>query len=302
MLCLLTGARGLLAHDVLEVWSERGHSVVGLGHEDLDITSAEQVRRALDQSYDVIVNCAAWTDVDEAEAHEADAFAVNALGAGILARAAAERGTRLVHLSTDYVFDGRADHPYTTDAPLRPTGAYGRTKAAGELAVRAEAPEDHLIVRTAWLYGTGGPCFPRTVQRLLGERGAVSVVDDQRGQPTWARDVADLIERLVAAQAPAGTYHATSSGETTWFDFAREILADMGPEAVRPTTSATFPRPAARPAYSVLSHRSLHDAGITPIGHWRQRWRAAQHEFVRHDRAVPRRQDRVRGAAHRGDP
>ena len=290
MRCLLAGARGLLGHDVLELWTERGHSVVALGREELDITSAEQVARALEPSYDVVVNCAAWTDVDGAEAHESAAFAVNATGAGLLARAAADRGTRLVHMSTDYVFDGHSERPYAADAPLGPAGAYGRTKAAGEWAVRAEAPDGHVIVRTAWLYGAGGPCFPGTVRRLAREHGVVSVVDDQRGQPTWARDVADLVERLVAAQAPAGIYHATSSGEATWYDFAREVLADIGPDAVRPTSSDTSPRRAARPAYSVLSHDSLHAAGVTPIGHWQERWRAA-HDVLG-----------VRGRVHRRSP
>jgi dTDP-4-dehydrorhamnose reductase len=265
--------RGLLGQDVQALWTERGHEVVALGRDQLDVTSPSGVADALQTPYDVVVNCAAWTAVDDAEAHEAEAFAVNAVGPAVLARATAARGVRLVHVSTDYVFDGLADRPYAADAPLRPAGAYGRTKAAGEWAVRAEAPGDHLIVRTAYLYGAGGPCFPRTMLRLATERGAVSVVEDQRGQPTWTRDVADLVERLVVAQVPAGTYHATSSGEASWYEFAQAVL---GPEVVSPTTSDAFVRPAPRPAYSVLSHDTLRAAGVTPIGDWRDRWAQAQ--------------------------
>ncbi|MCL2849415.1 MAG: dTDP-4-dehydrorhamnose reductase, partial [Micrococcales bacterium] len=222
------------------------------------------------------VNAAAWTAVDAAEDHEAQAFAVNATGAALVARAAVDAQARVVQVSTDYVFDGCATTAYDEDAPVAPRSAYGRTKAAGEWAVRAEA-RDHLVVRTAWLYGAHGPCFPRTIARLAGERGEVAVVDDQVGQPTWTVDLAGLIVRLVEAKAPAGTYHGTSSGEVSWFGFAQEVVAAAGMDrgVVTATTSAQLVRPAPRPQYSVLSHSALVAAGVEPIGDWRTRWSQA---------------------------
>ena len=272
---LVVGAAGMLGQDVVEAARAAGHDVVALTRADLDVTDARACREAL-AGADVVVNGAAYTAVDDAETHEPQAFAVNAVGAANLARAAADVGARLIHPSTDYVFAGDADAPYAEDAPVAPRSAYGRTKAAGEWAVLAASP-DHLVLRTAWLYGAGGGNFPKTIVRVARERGGVDVVDDQRGQPTWTRDVADLAVRLVAAEAPGGTYHATSSGDATWFDFARAAVAAAGldPEAVRPTTSEAFVRPAPRPAYSVLGHEALLRAGVEPIGDWRDRWEAA---------------------------
>ncbi len=183
----------------------------------------------------------------------------------------------MVQISTDYVFDGRATTPYAEDARTAPRSAYGRTKAAGEEAVRAALPDRHLVVRTAWLYGAHGGCFPKTIARVAREKGAVSVVDDQVGQPTWTADVADLVLRLVEADAPAGTYHATSSGRCSWYDLARAVVAAAGldPAVVTPTTSDAFVRPAPRPAYSVLGHAALECIGVAPIGDWRERWDVA---------------------------
>ena len=276
---VVVGAGGMLGHDLIAALERAGADVVGLGHAELDVTDAEAARRAV-AGADVVVNAAAWTDVDAAETHEAQAFAVNATGAGNVARAARLAGARLVHVSTDYVFDGEAGEPYAEDAPLAPRSAYGRTKAAGEWAVRAEA-SDHLIVRTAWLYGAHGGCFPKTMARLAAERDRLAVVDDQVGQPTWTRDLAELIVRLVAAGAPAGIYHGTSTGETSWYEFARRAVASAGLSTpVEPTTSDKFPRPAPRPAYSVLGHDALHAAGVEPIGHWAERWDAAAPEVL----------------------
>ncbi|MGW8565895.1 dTDP-4-dehydrorhamnose reductase [Isoptericola sp. NPDC055881] len=268
------GAGGMLAHDLLDVLQEAGADVVAARRADLDVTDAAAAA-AVVRDVDVVVNCAAWTAVDDAETQEDAAFQVNALGAAHLARAARAAGARVVHVSTDYVFDGRAGTPYAEDAPLAPVSAYGRTKAAGEWAVRAEAP-DHLIVRTAWLYGAHGGCFPRTMARLAAERDELTVVDDQVGQPTWTRDLADLIVRLVDAGAPAGTYHGTASGQTSWCGFTRRIVAGLGTGTrVTATTSDAFVRPAPRPAYSVLGHDALRAAGVDPIGDWAARWDAA---------------------------
>jgi dTDP-4-dehydrorhamnose reductase len=274
---LVTGAGGMLGAEVVALLGARtgaggplaGDSVRGPTRRELDVTDAAAVTAAV-RGADVVVNAAAWTDVDGAESAEAAAFAVNADGAALLAAACAAGGARLVHLSTDYVFAGDSTTPYAEDAPVAPRSAYGRSKAAGEQAVRAAHPGS-WIVRTAWLYGAHGPNFVRTMLRLAAERPTLDVVDDQRGQPTWARDVAAQIVDLVVADAPPGTYHATSSGDTTWFGLTREILARIGsdPQRVRPTTTARFPRPAPRPAYSVLGHDGWRRAGLAPIRDWR---------------------------------
>ncbi|AEG45110.1 dTDP-4-dehydrorhamnose reductase [Isoptericola variabilis] len=271
---LVVGAGGMLGQDVVAAARAAGAEVVGAARADIDVTSADATARAA-EGFDVVVNCAAWTAVDDAETQEPAAFAVNAVGAANVARAAARAGARVVHVSTDYVFDGRATAPYAEDAPVAPRSAYGRTKAAGEWAVRAEAP-DHLVVRTAWLYGAGGPCFPKTMARLGADRDLLTVVHDQVGQPTWTVDLADLVVRLVAAGAPAGTYHGTSSGSASWFEFTERIVASAGLDVrVEPTTSDAFVRPAPRPAYSVLGHDALLAAGVEPIADWADRWDVA---------------------------
>jgi dTDP-4-dehydrorhamnose reductase len=285
---LVTGAGGMLGSDMVErIRAREGDSVTAAGRSDLDVTDPAAVDAAV-EGHDVVVNCAAWTAVDDAEQREPEAFAVNAVGPQLLARAARRHGARLVQVSTDYVFDGSAGSPYAEDAPMRPRSAYGRTKAAGEWAVRAETP-DHLVVRTAWLYGARGSSFPKTIARLAAERGGVDVVSDQLGQPTWTVDVADLVARLVTAGAPAGTYHATSTGSVSWYGFARAVVAaaSLDPEIVRSTTSEAFVRPAPRPAYSVLGHDALRSAGVEPIGPWEDRWDAAAGSVVAPARPTP---------------
>ena len=238
---LVTGASGMLGTDLCRGLERRGISVTAVDRGDLDLLDPVAVAVAV-AAHDVVVNCAAWTAVDAAENHEEEAAAINAVAPGVLARAAAEHDRLIVQVSTDYVFDGTARSPYDEDAPLGPRSAYGRTKAAGEQAVRAAAPGNHLVVRTAWLYGAHGSCFPRTIARLAREQGRLRVVDDQVGQPTWTVDVAELICRLVEAEAPAGTWHATSAGETSWFGFARRVVD----EAAGRRTSSGRPRPPTR--------------------------------------------------------
>lgn len=271
---LVAGAGGMLGRACADLLASRGHDVVAPTRDDLDITDPQRCLSAVD-AVDVVVNCAGWTAVDAAEGAEAEAFWVNAVGVANLARAATARRARLVHVSTDYVFDGGARVPYAEGAPVAPRSAYGRTKAAGEWAARAHGG-DHLVVRTAWLYGDG-PCFPRTIARLLSERETVRVVNDQLGQPTWSVDVADVVERLVATGAPAGTYHATAGGRTSWHAFAREVAASLGadPDRVGAVTSQQFLTPAPRPAWSVLGGGALRATGIDPVGDWRERWAAA---------------------------
>lgn len=268
---LVTGAGGLLAHDLAPALRHAGWVVTALGRPDLDVRDAAQCIAAI-EGHDLVVNTAAYTAVDAAESDEPAAFAVNAVGAANVARACSRAGARLVHLSTDYVFDGTASEPYRVDHPVAPRSAYGRTKVAGEWAVRALQP-DSWVVRTAWLYGAGGPNFVATMLTLAAQRDTLSVVDDQVGQPTWTSDVAELIVRLLAVDPPAGTYHATASGSTTWHGLARAAFDASGLDAARvePTTTAAFPRAAARPAYGVLAHDSLVSAGVAAIGDWRDR-------------------------------
>ena len=249
--------------------SKGAHDVTAVDRDVLDIIDPDECLEAVAR-HDVVVNVAAWTAVDDAETHEAQAFSVNAVGAANLARACAATGARMLQVSTDYVFSGDASSPYSEEASLAPRSAYGRTKAAGEWAVQSLCPES-WIVRTAWLYGAHGPNFVKTMARLALERDTVLVVDDQHGQPTWTVQLAHAIVGLVEAQAPFGTYHGTSSGETTWFGFAQAIFSGLGldPARVRPTTSDMFPGPAARPANSVLGHEAWTRASLAALPDWR---------------------------------
>jgi dTDP-4-dehydrorhamnose reductase len=249
--------------------------VVALTHADLDLRDHEAVRAAVrEHAPATVVNCAAWTAVDDAEEQERAALALNGDAVRVLAAACRSSGARLVQLSTDYVFDGAGTEPYAEDAPTAPVNAYGRTKLAGERAVLESG--DGYVVRTAWLYGAYGPSFVRTMMRLAAERETVTVVDDQYGQPTWTGDLADRIIGLVRSGAPAGVYHGTNTGRTTWYGLAREVFTLLGldPGRVLPTTSEAFPRPAPRPANSVLGHERWAEAGLPPL----RDWRAALHE------------------------
>jgi dTDP-4-dehydrorhamnose reductase len=268
----------MLGRDLVAALESAGDEVLGRTHRQFDITDEAAVRAELHGCRpDVVVNCAAWTAVDDAEAHENEALRVNGNGAAHLAAACADGRVRLVHMSTDYVFGGDACRPYAEHDTVGPRTAYGRTKLAGEQAVLRLLPRSGYVVRTAWLYGAHGPNFVATMIRLERERPTVSVVNDQRGQPTWTVDVAGQIIALVGSQAAAGVYHATSSGEATWFELAGEVYRLLGadPARVRAVTSGAFPRPAARPGYSVLGHDAWASAGIEPIADWRLALRRA---------------------------
>jgi dTDP-4-dehydrorhamnose reductase len=260
---LVTGARGMLGQDVLA------------GRADLDITDPEAVRAAV-AGHDVVVNCAAWTDVDGAETAETEATAVNGTGVRNLAAACAATGARLLHVSTDYVLPGDATEPCPEDAATGPVNAYGRSKLAGEQAVLELLPQTGYVARTAWLYGEHGANFVATMLKLAAQRDTLTVVEDQHGQPTWSAQLAqrlvDLGRAALAGDAPAGIYHGTASGRTTWFGLARAVfeLAGLDPERVGPTTSDAFPRPAKRPSYSVLGHDAWKAAGFEPLPDWRE--------------------------------
>ena len=269
---LVTGAGGMLGTDLVAALTSGGAPVTGLDRASLDVTDAAAVTDAIARGRpDVVVNCAAWTAVDDAEASEEQALAVNAGGAANLAAGCAASGARLVQVSTDYVFAGDAGQPYAEDDVPAPRTAYGRTKLAGERAVLDHLPGAGYVVRTAWLYGAHGPSFTGTMIRLESERPTVDVVDDQHGQPTWTADVASQIIALARSTAAPGIYHATSSGQTTWFGLAREIFGLLGadPARVRPIPSSALSRPAPRPACSVLGHSAWAGTGVPPIGEWR---------------------------------
>ena len=268
----------MLGRDVADALDRAGESVAALARSELDITDEAAVRAALrDLSPDVLVNCAAWTAVDGAETHEQAALRVNGGGAAIVAAACADTDVRMVQISTDYVFGGDATRPYPEDAPTKPRTSYGRTKLAGEQAVLRLLPQAAYVVRTAWLYGAHGPNFVRTMIRLARERPAVEVVDDQRGQPTWTADVAGHIIALIRSRAAPGIYHATSSGETSWYGLAREVFRLLGADEtqVKPVRTSDSPRPAPRPAYSVLDHGAWARAGIEPLPEWHHALRRA---------------------------
>jgi dTDP-4-dehydrorhamnose reductase len=252
MRLLVTGAAGMLGSDVVTAAGAGGHEVVALARADLDITDPAAVGAAVrDARPDAILNCAAWTDVDAAEEHEAQATAINGDGPGHLALAAAQAGAHLVHVSSDYVFDGRASEPYPEDAPTGPEGAYGRSKLAGEVAVAA-AGGSAAIVRSAWVFGRHGGNFVATMLRVGEERDAVDVVDDQTGCPTWTGHLAPALVEI-AERRLGGVMHVAGSGSCSWFELAREAFTRSGIECeVRPQSTAALGRPAPRPAYSVL--------------------------------------------------
>jgi dTDP-4-dehydrorhamnose reductase len=272
---LVTGAAGMLGRDVRTVLAEAGETeVTALTRADLDLRDRAAVEAAV-TGHDVVINAAAWTDVDGAETDEAAATAVNGHAVADLATLCAASGAYLLHVSTDYVFPGDATSPYQEDADTSPVNAYGRSKLVGELAVLGILPERGYLVRTAWLYGAHGNNFVRTMLRLAAQRETVDVVADQQGQPTWSYGLATQLVALagagVAGDAPAGVYHGTATGATTWYGLTRAVFEEAGldPERVRPTTSDKFPRPAPRPSYSVLGHDRWKAAGLPALPDWR---------------------------------
>ena len=267
MRVLITGAAGMLGRDVEEVARHAGHDVVALARADLDITDAGAVHHAVAAvAPDTVINCAAWTDVDGAEAEEVLATEVNGDGAGHVAAAATAAGAFVVSVSTDYVFDGREREPYVESDPTAPLGAYGRSKLAGERAVATAAPERHAIVRTSWLFGAHGPNFVATMLRLAGERDELTVVDDQVGCPTFTGHLAPALVQI-AEQRLTGILHVAGGGQCSWQEFAQAAFEEAGTGTIaNPVTTAEFPRPAPRPPWSVL-RSTRRDAPVLP--YWR---------------------------------
>lgn len=285
---LVPGGRGQLGHDV--VAAAPGDALVHApSSAELDLTDPSAVADAVgvfaatarDAGFrPVVVNAAAYTAVDAAETDFDRAFAVNAVGPGHLAANCREHDVPLLHVSTDYVFPGDGTRPYEPSDPTGPRSAYGRTKLAGEERVLSTW-DSSWVVRTAWVYGEHGANFVKTMARLAVTNDTLSVVDDQVGSPTWSSDLAHGLVSLAASVSSGGTpsrvLHATGAGETTWYGFARAIFAELAldPDRVKPCTTADFPRPAPRPAYSVLSGRSWAEAGLPPLRHWREALTAA---------------------------
>ncbi len=282
---LVTGAKGQLGGEIVRQ-AQRASGIPfarGIDIEECDLTDPFAVRDFVQEWARVVrsdsaghrlvvLNPAAYTAVDKAEEDEELAYAVNATAPALLAGVCGEVGARMVQLSTDYVFPGDASAPYEPTDPTGPRSAYGRTKLAGEQAVREILPDASYVVRTAWLYGGGGPNFVKTMASLEKTKDTVSVVDDQVGSPTWAGDLAAGLLSLARSEAAAGTYHGTNAGAVSWFGFTQAIFEELGadPARVLPTDSAAFVRPAPRPAYSVLSPAAWNDAGLPAFPGWRE--------------------------------
>lgn len=273
MTWLITGGSGQLGIAVSQEMGERVSDFRTWSSQELNIAQGPIVKRFVGQlSPKVIINCAAWTDVDGAESNEIGASRINSDGAVNIAIAARECGARFIHLSTDYVFSGVRELPWEADDALNPQSAYGRTKAEGEIRVLTTYPEKSFIVRTAWLYSPWGKNFAKTMTRLaIYGKGEAKVVNDQIGQPTSAMDLAKQLVDLGLSDAPAGIYHGTNSGQATWFEFAQEVFKLSGADVRRvvPISSNEFARPAKRPAYSVLSHKAWAKTSIDPMREWR---------------------------------
>jgi dTDP-4-dehydrorhamnose reductase len=270
---LITGGTGQLGIALTHELSKKGLPCYAYGSKGLDITQSQLVNDFVDlHTPSIIINCAAWTDVDGAEKNEQLAALINRDGARNVAIAAKSCGAKLLHISTDYVFTGDSHLPWPEDAPKNPQSSYGRTKADGEDLILKTYPENSIIIRTAWLYSPWGKNFVKTMTRLaLDGNTQVRVVNDQIGQPTSAIDLANQIVSLALSQTPKGIFHGTNSGEATWFDFAVEIFKIVGadPNRVAPVSSSEYPQQAKRPTYSVLSHDAWNKTSFTPMRDWR---------------------------------
>lgn len=278
---VVLGAEGMLGRALT---SRLAHlAPLSAGRAEADVTDAEALGRFIPEGATVI-NASAYTDVDGAESHEAGASAINADAVALIAQTVQGKGGRLIHVSTDYVFDGTASAPYAEDAHRSPQSAYGRSKLQGERAIEEILPHSGIILRTAWLYGYPGKSFPATILRASEDREFLDVVTDQVGQPTWTGDVAGMVESLITHDISHGVFHATNSGQTSWHGFAQAIFlhAGLGEHRIRPTLSEAFPRPAPRPSYSVLGHGAWGLHGLPQPRSWEDALAEAWTEELQH--------------------
>lgn len=274
MRVIVVGAAGMLGQDLCPVLEAADIHVTPSTLEDLDITNPSDIAKIVEtdlKHHDWLINCAAYTAVDKAESERDAAYEVNALGPSYLARACASAGMRMLHISTDFVFDGTATEPYKEDAATHPLGAYGQTKWEGEEAVRTNSPNS-VICRTSWLFGSHGPCFPRTMIRAYEAGKTLKVVDDQTGSPTYTVELAHVLTKMVSQNVPPGTYHTAGSDQMTWRDLAELTLCAWSryssseyPIEVAGIRTEEYPTPAKRPAYSVLSFEKLQAMGFAPM-------------------------------------
>ncbi len=271
---IVVGADGMLGCDLVDKLENR--NVIALTKSDCDITNLDSINSSV-KNADVVVNCAAYTKVDQAESEETIANEVNGYGVKNLALVCRDIGAKLIQISTDYVFSGEAKVPYSEKSDCNPKSKYGKSKLLGEVYAREILPNNSYIVRTAWLYGQNGANFGKTILHLSKTSQDINVVDDQFGQPTWTVDLANKIIELVEVNAPSGTYHGTSSGQTSWFNFAQRIFEFSGldPNRIKPAKTSDFPRPAQRPSFSVLGHENFEMANVDPIRNWESALREA---------------------------
>jgi dTDP-4-dehydrorhamnose reductase len=269
MRMLITGAGGMLGHDLAPAAAAAGWDVVPLSRAELDIADEHAVdARVSAERPDIVVNSAAWTDVDGAEESSAVAMATNGAGAGNVARAADRCGAWTIQISSDYVFDGAKREPYLESDPTNPLSAYGHSKLAGERAVAENAPDRHTVIRSSWLFGAHGRCFPATILRLAAERDQLTVVDDQQGCPTFTGHLARAVVQLVDDPPPPGIVHLVGAGSCSWFELAAHVVQLAGLDChLMPISTAEMPRPAVRPTYSVLGTER---DGLPELLPWRQ--------------------------------
>ncbi len=269
---LLIGATGMLGRAWQQCLQDQGLAFAAPSSKELDLTDPDAIERYLDPSVQTVINCAAYTAVDDAEKEQAQATALNGHAVGNLARRCKQINATLVHYSTDYVFDGQAQTPYPTDTPRQPINAYGQSKAVGEEQIQ-QAGCKHLIIRTSWLYAPWGNNFVRTIAKLAQERETLAVVNDQLGRPTSCQTLVEVTQQLLQKQA-MGIYHVCDDGQCTWYEFAQEIVSLTAANCeVTPCSTDAFPRPATRPAYSVLNLTQTQNT-VGPLTHWKQNLKA----------------------------
>jgi dTDP-4-dehydrorhamnose reductase len=275
----VVGSTGMFGSELLNLLKAKGIESQGFNRGNLDLEQSPDSLAREFAGFDAVVNAIAFTAVDKAESEIYEANTVNGIYAGLLAQAAKIAGARFIQISTDYVFDGTASTPYKVDEQINPQTAYGKSKALGEQLV-AESGADYSILRTAWLYGANGRCFPKVMAELLKKSGSVGVVSDQFGQPTWTRDLAEMVLQVLQIEEMPRIVHAVSSGKATWSDFAKEVAISVGlhTDSIVEIKTEEFPTAAKRPAWSVLDNSS--DV-VTAIGDWRERWHEAAPEVLR---------------------